>query len=303
MEKFYIGIDGGGTKTALLAGRGDGEAAASAQTSGSSWREHGVERVAAMLAKAVEGLGCGPIGGIAAGMPCYGESASGDAALSAALEGAFPGIPLYLTNDVEVGWAGAFSLRPGVHLVSGTGSIAYGEDGKGARARCGGWDEFFSDEGSAYWIARKGMGLFAKQSDGRAPAGPLLALIREELGLANDIEFIDVVHGRFAGTREKRASFQLLLEKAALLGDGAVRAIYADAAAELCLMAQTIRKLLCLPSEGWRTSYSGGVFKAGALVLDPLAAGIAAAGGALAKPQRSPVEGALLMAIDRFAPR
>jgi len=82
------------------------------------------------------------------GIPCYGESEDGDIELEKEIQTAFPGIPVYITNDVEVGWAGSLGLTPGVNVVAGTGSIAFGKDESGKTARCGGWSEFFSDEGS-----------------------------------------------------------------------------------------------------------------------------------------------------------
>ena len=70
------------------------------------------------------------------------------------------------------GWAGALAGEDGINIVAGTGSIAYGEY-RGRSARAGGWGELFSDEGSAYWLAREGLRLFSRMSDGRAPRGAL----------------------------------------------------------------------------------------------------------------------------------
>ena len=68
-------------------------------------------------------------------------------------------------------------------LIAGTGSIAYGEfDGRTARA--GGWGELFSDEGSAYWIAREGLKLFSRMSDGRSARGALYDILRQSLRAA-----------------------------------------------------------------------------------------------------------------------
>ena len=47
------------------------------------------------------------------------------------------------------------------------------------RARAGGWGELFSDEGSGYWVAREGLQLFSRMSDGRAPRGQLYERFRE----------------------------------------------------------------------------------------------------------------------------
>ena len=297
----YIGIDGGGTKTALIASAKDKTIIAEAQTTGSSWREHGAQKVAELIAEAVDKLNCGTIGGIAMGMPCYGESAEGDAALEFELKKAFPGIPLYITNDVEVGWAGSFSLRPGIHLVGGTGSIAYGVDKHGTSVRCGGWDDFFSDEGSAFWIARKGMELFSKQSDGRLPESHLLSIVREEFSLTRDIDFIDYLLENYGVDRKGRAAFQLIVKKAALAGDNEARQLYDEAAEEFFLMANAIRQKLDMPSTGWQVSYWGGVFKVGDLLLKPLRKLVEDAGGILKEPDNSPVIGALLLAIDKFS--
>ncbi len=57
-------------------------------------------------------------------------------------------------NDMVCGWAGSLACADGINVVAGTGSICYGEY-QGRSARCGGWGELFSDEGSAYWIARQ----------------------------------------------------------------------------------------------------------------------------------------------------
>ena len=51
--------------------------------------------------------------------------------------------------------------------------MTYGERA-GRRSRVGGWGELFGDEGSAYWIAVRGLAAFSRMSDGRLPAGPLL---------------------------------------------------------------------------------------------------------------------------------
>ena len=69
-------------------------------------------------------------------------------------------------------WAGSLACEDGISVIAGTGSMAYGEY-EGRSARAGGWGELIGDEGSAYWIAREGMNLFSRMSDGRAPRGPL----------------------------------------------------------------------------------------------------------------------------------
>lgn len=300
MTDIFIGIDGGATKTTIIAIDRDGSVIAETETSGSSWREHGAAGVAGNICRAVDSMKLPHISGIVAGMPCYGESTFGDEMLRVQMSRAFNGIALHLTNDVEAGWAGALAMQPGIHLVAGTGSIAFGADGRGNTARCGGWDAFYSDEGSAHWIARRGMELFSKQSDGRLPKGAMLEVVRSELKLDCDTDFIDYIHEHHEKTRKDRASFQLLTAKAARAGDLAVVEIYVSAAQELFMMARCLHRRLDMQCEGWQVSYSGGVFKNGDLILEPLGELVSDSGGVLVEPRYSPAMGAAMMAMARF---
>ena len=303
--RYFVGIDGGGTKTAICAASIDDPLLRYSQTAGSSWREHGVWKVAQNLKEAVDGLmgdDYNRIAGIAMGLPCHGESAEGDRALEKAIQGIFPDIPIYFTNDVEVGWAGSLALEPGINIVAGTGAIAFGKDVHGKTARSGGWSEFFGDEGSCYWVGRKVMELFSKQSDGRLPKDELYITVRRELELKDDISFIDLIHTEYLGYRKQVASLQFLAEKAALAGAPSAIALYGEAVNELCLLVDSLRNRLDFSAPLWTVSYSGGLFKAKELVLKQFSGKIENDGGKLARPCFTPVEGAVLLAFERFFP-
>ena len=303
--RYYVGIDGGATKTAICAADADNSSLRYAKASGASWREHGVQRVTQNLRKAVDSLmadGGGQIAGIAMGLPCHGESAEGDDVLEKALGAEFAGIPIYFTNDVEVGWAGSMALAPGINIVAGTGAIAFGKDRFGETARSGGWSEFFGDEGSCYWIGRKVMELFSKQADGRIPRDELYETVRQELKINNDLSFIDLVHTKFIGYRKHVASLQFLAEKAALAGSASARALYKESIHELCLLVDAIRNKLDFEGIPFPVSYSGGLFKTGELVLPAFSNEIKKRGGNLCPPCFSPMEGAMLLAFQHFNP-
>ena len=303
--RYFVGIDGGGTKTAVCAASAEDHTVRYATTAGSSWREHGVLKVAQTLKDAVKGLlsdNHSHIAGIAMGLPCHGESVEGDHTLEEAIRLVFPDIPFYLTNDVEVGWAGSLALKPGINIVAGTGAIAFGKDARGKTARCGGWSEFFGDEGSCYWIGRKVMELFSKQSDGRLPRDALYATVHRELKLKDDIDFIDLMYTEYIGYRKQVASLQLLAEKAALAGAPSAIALYKEAVDELCLLVDALRNRLDFTAPAWTVSYSGGLFKAKDLVLKRFSEKIEKDGGKLALPCFDPAEGAVMLAVERFYP-
>jgi N-acetylglucosamine kinase-like BadF-type ATPase len=233
------------------------------------------------------------------GLPCLGESEAGDRELLRAFTDAFPEIPLYLTNDVEVGWAGSLGLASGINVVSGTGSIAFGKDESGQAARCGGWSEFFSDEGSCYYIGRKSLQLFSKQADGRVPKDELYSIFRKEFDIKNDFEIIDLVHNEYLSNRDKVAALQLLAKEAALAGSCSARSLYIDAADELCDMVKAIKKQLHFINQPFPVSYSGGLFKAGELILTYFNEYVTAIGGNPVTPKYEPVYGAVLLAFEQ----
>jgi N-acetylglucosamine kinase-like BadF-type ATPase len=57
-------------------------------------------------------------------------------------------------SDAQAALLGALSFRPGLLVLSGTGSIVVGWDGR-RWARAGGLGPFVGDEGSGFWIGRE----------------------------------------------------------------------------------------------------------------------------------------------------
>jgi len=303
--KYYAGVDGGGTKTAICMAAADSSVLFNEITGSATWREHGAKSVVENIKKVIYDFPINAndrIAGIALGLPTVGESVDGDRNLEAELQNAFPGIPFYLTNDVEAGWAGSLNLAPGINVVAGTGSIAFGKNESGKIARCGGWSEFFSDEGSCYWIGRKVLELFSKQSDGRIPKDELYTIVKKEFKIENDYDAIDLVHNKYMIRRENLASLQLLAKKAALEGAQSAKELYREAVDELCLLVIAIRDTLQFKDHPFPVSYSGGLYRSGELVLPRFFTGIEAAGGKPVTPKYEPVYGALLLAFEKYCP-
>lgn len=300
---WYIGIDGGGTKTAFVLGREDGVPVCRLRRTGCSYMDIGLEAVAALIREGVASMlaeaavSADEVAGCCIGLPCYGEDAAMDGCVEQALSDALAPIPVRVVNDSVVGWAGSLSCREGIHLVAGTGSIAFGHGRDGEALRSGGWCEFFGDEGSCYWIGRAAMGVFSKEADGRLPRGPLYELVCAAYGIREPFALIGIVREEIAPYREKVAAFQLYAEQAALAGDEAARDLYRQAAEELALLVDALRRRLTWSSEEITVSYFGGLFKAGELILAPLRQQLAERGCRLQPPARSAVEGALLLAI------
>lgn len=301
---MFLGIDGGGTKTAFALIDSAGQVLARHQESGAYYLEVGMDGVAAMLAR-----GCGAVfaaaGVMAAdirfaffGLPAYGEDRAVQSQLDA-LPRAVLGHERYLCgNDMVCSWAGSLACADGISVIAGTGSMAYGEFA-GRSARAGGWGELFSDEGSAHWIARAGLALFSRMSDGRAPRGPLYQLLRERLALREDLDLCQVVYGDLKAERSRIAALSRLVAEAAAQGDRQAEAIIDAAAAELALLVDAVCGTLGVAAgQGVDVSYTGGLFDAAGPLHAPFARALAARRGAyrLSPPRLAPVLGAALYA-------
>ncbi len=304
--KYYIGIDGGGTKTAVVIGKNDGVCLSTLEKSGCSHKAIGVDGVVSIISDSIIeitksiGASIDECAGCCIGLPCFGEAPEADAEITERLKMAFPRIPMLIVNDVVVGWAGSLECSEGVHLVAGTGAISYGRTSDGREARANGWSEFFGDEGSCYWIGKQAMSLFSQQADGRKPKGALYEIVRNELNLKSDLEFIDVVENNYAPYRDKVASFQLFAQKAALLGDNEAKKLYSQAAQHLADSAFAIIKKLGWENKNVPVSYYGGLFKTGDLILDPLKDCLKVINCTLIAPKYTAAEGALLLCIKNF---
>ena len=136
----------------------------------------------------------------------------------------------------------------GLGLICGTGSIAFGRDGRGKKTRSGGWGHFFGDEGSGLWFGREALMASAKAADGRGPRTLLLDLIMKEWNATNPSNFIGEVYGSGQGSHgvdnTKIARLARLVFQAAESGDDVARLLIRNAINELALAIKACDKNL-----------------------------------------------------------
>jgi len=270
---IFLGVDGGGTKTQFVLVDNDGNVLGTVTGEGSYHLEIGMEGlrrvlvhgVAKVLAQAA--VDAGRIAHAFFGIPAYGEDSGAQLLLDAMPEALLGHRRYRCGNDMVCAWAGSLAGEDGINIVAGTGSIGYGER-RGRTARAGGWGEVFGDEGSAYWIAVQGLNVFTRMSDGRLPRGALYALFRESFRLGDDLDLCARVLNHH--TRDGIAAIAHVVTRAAQAGDAAAVRIFDSAADELAAVVDAVRLALDFAvDEIVPLSYSGGVFHAGALILDP----------------------------------
>lgn len=298
---YYIGIDGGGTKTAFTIINEEGIKIDQIITGTTHYEQIGFESVENVLKTTIDlilknnDISTNEVDGVFIGLPGYGEVKSVKCELDRIVANILGDIKFEIGNDVEVGLAGSLAGECGINIVSGTGSIALGKDTNGKTVRCGGWGDYIGDEGSAYWIGKKTLEVFSKQSDNRLHKDDLYYHIKEVLNIQDDFDIIDYAVNKINKDRAKIAEFSNICFESALNGDKSAIKIFEDAAYELSLLVKMIIKELKFEDEVL-VSYSGGVFKSKDMILNPLKENLKEYNIKLIEPVLGPVEGACLLA-------
>ncbi len=264
---FYLGIDGGGTKTTCVLG--DERVSLGTATAGgcnivrlgeavARTNLHSVIRQTCASARVAPGDIAGACIGVA------GVSATDVAGkIQQIIAEIVPG-KVCVVGDMEIAMQAAHGDGPGLIVIAGTGSIAFGRDAVGNTARAGGWGYAVSDEGSAHWIGRQAVVRALRESEGNQPSR-LLRLIQVEWKVE---QFEDVV--RMANSNPP-PNFARLFPPLVRTGgeDLAVRELLRDAALELAGLAERIvRRLWPDGASSVPVAMIGGVFRSSPLVRE-----------------------------------
>jgi N-acetylglucosamine kinase len=257
-----LGIDAGGTKTVCLLADEHGRVIAESRGGGANLQASGeleVEKVlhdvmASVLAEhdVVPAAICLGIAGV---------DRPDDAAV---VRGIMRRIgfrtPAIIVNDALIALVAGAGDAPGIVIVAGTGSIAYGRNRANRAARAGGWGYLFGDEGGGFWIGRAALVAAVKGFDGRAPQTQLTERVLNHMGLAQPSDLVHHLYDREAG-RRMISELAAVVMTAADAGDAVAQSILAAAAAELTAAALSVVRQLELGHERFPAILAGGVLR------------------------------------------
>ena len=150
---------------------------------------------------------------------------------------------------------------PGVAVIAGTGSIAFGMNSRGERARAGGWGWVFGDEGSGYWIAREALQAAAKACDGRGVETKLLDAFMKRFRLVEPIDLMEIVYRVMEGDSTRIAELAVLVDEVAEAGDEVAIDILDRGGAELASACYAVASKLDMVEEPIVVGAVGSVFK------------------------------------------
>lgn len=294
-KKAFLGVDGGGTKTAFILEK-DGEEFSHkegtihlSQVSRDDFTKR-IKNAVDVLTKDA-GISKEDIAYTFVSVPGYGQYPDDEAFIDESLREILGSDNFKVGNDCLNAWAGSLNAKPGINLILGTGSIGFGLDDKGASMRCGGWGPLIGDESSGYYIGKQLVNYFTKQSDGRLPRTLLYDEIKKELKIDDDFEIIPLTD---AMTRDQLAGIGKIFSKLIENRDEFALELLDKIAHEAALTINTLGKKLSFEGE-ILASYSGGVFNLGKVLTDSIEKHLDK-NIKLVTPYADPTKGAVILA-------
>jgi N-acetylglucosamine kinase-like BadF-type ATPase len=259
-----LGIDAGGTKTVCQLANEHGEVLAEARRGGANLQASGELEVEKVLHEVMEeAIGDHDVRPAAICLGIAGVDRPDDARVMQALMRRIGHkAKVLVVNDALIALeAGAPGGQPGVVIISGTGSIAYGRNANNQAARAGGWGYMLGDEGSGYWIGRAALRAVLREADRRGPATQLTGLLLNYYGVARAQDLIaQVYHG---GLRPSAiASLAQCVQGAFSDGDGVAIGILRSAADQLESSGLSVARRLDMVGSEFPFVLSGGIYRA-----------------------------------------
>lgn len=266
MGKVILAIDGGGTKTEATLRTLDGTILYQAKSSGSNYSVVGLQQVEKVLLSILTemsdvypemrvDIAIFALAGI--------DSSEDERKVRLVVEKVCRSShlavgKLMIENDAESVMRGVLKNKPGVLLLSGTGSIAYGQDREGRVIRAGGWGHLAGDEGSGYWIGTEVIRAVFKSVDGRGPATILKSAVFNKLGLQS-VRDLETWLYREPYAVDQIAQLTKVLEVCSREGDREALRITEEAADELAQLIGSVVRRCELETERCPVFVGGGV--------------------------------------------
>lgn len=231
--RYYLGIDGGGTKTLFLLEDEQGETVAQVTLGPSNPNDIGPDACTALLESGI-------------GAVCHGIDKR-EISMFAGIAGCMSNPGLFQKffaryefgrsahgSDLENARELALHGQDGVAVILGTGSIAYAQK-SGVCKRIGGWGYLLDRAGSGYDLGRDALHAALCAIDGTGEETVLRPLLENHLKKP----LPDAIPEIYAGGKRLIASCAPLLFKACDLGDGAALRILDQNAARIAQLLRT----------------------------------------------------------------
>lgn len=255
--KYYLGIDGGGTKTTAIICDENAQLISRFVGESINYNSVGMETARKNLKATVDGVLPNDVKLNAAfiGMSAISERAD-DEFTKKLCEGIIDCNKITMDSDVYIGLEAMRCDGAAAMVISGTGSMAVGRLPDGEIIHTGGWGYILGDEGSGYAICIDALRAAICGYEGSAEKTLLTDAVKEHYQVNDMLELIDIFYDP-PMPRSEIAKLAPIVFKCAE-NDGVADAIIKNHAQ---LLANTVSALLSQLPEGTPLGLWGGIFE------------------------------------------
>ncbi len=257
---LFLGIDGGGSKTVCAVGD-ERSSLGFASAAGSNIVRLGEAQARSSLQSAV-GQACAAAGVApsAIAQTCMGVAGASLPHISETIRHILSELvsgEIIVVGDMMIAMEAAFGGGPGMVVIAGTGSIAFGRNPRGETARAGGWGWAISDEGSGHWIGRLAVSAAMRALDSGQTTSLMVHIMKRWHLAAHD----DLAAKANALPQPDFSQLFPEVLAASQEGDAVAQEILMCAGRELAQLAKIVMRRLWSGEEAVAVAMAGGVFE------------------------------------------
>lgn len=300
MDKYILGIDGGGTVTDIALATVKGEIINKIEAGPASLRNNGIEESIANIVEGVEKIipeEGRPVSTFV-GLPALQEEYSDKKEyIQKFLEGKIGG-KVEIGSDQLVAYRSGTDKSKGVVVIAGTGGVVRGFDFENEKDfKTSGWG-YLADEGSAFWAGIKAYRKITKSLDKRGEETLIKEMVFEKREIKDENQFNRLI---YMNPLVELPKLSVYVDLAQREGDKVAEEILKEAAEEMIRGVKTVVKELDFESEKFALVLVGGMFKSKFLEKEIEKGVISFADKAeIIKPEKEPVFGAIKLAIESY---
>jgi len=302
MNKYFLGIDIGASKSHALIANQNGEVVGFGQAGPGNWETVGWERTRQVfheitdMALASAKISKDQVAGAGFGIAGYDWPEDmlphQEIAESLLLKG-----PCYLTNDTIIGLVAGASEGWGVVVSAGTSNNCRGRDQNGREGRLTGSGEMFAENGGAMQIVRRAIQAVSLAWSLRGPKTKLVEVFLEVTGA---MDVTDLLAGLIRDRYRLSAANAPVVFETAKAGDPVAQEIIQWAGRELGDLAVGVARQLGFTEKAFEVVLAGSLFKGGASLQDALQETLYAAAplARFVRLKAPPVVGGVLLGME-----
>jgi len=300
---FYLGVDGGGTKTTAVMTDEKGTMLRTVHKGAGNVaildRGSLAELIRSLLSTLFHRDELRELAGAVFAFAGAGRKSEKEGA-AAIIRGA--GVKHFsILTDAEILHYATFEEQPGILLSSGTGSVCLVRDESGNYHQIGGWGYILGDEGSGYDIGNRAIRFSLIELQREKFPSPLTREIMSFYGIDNADELISLVYASVMPSNLIASCAKIVCDLAAETIPEAIEIVDEAVNALVNMLQKSLQFYRSPVGESSRIALAGGILKHNPIVRDKLLAAIEKLGinFQIVQPQMEPAAAGVLLAFRK----